>query len=339
MKSEEVKRSLNRILTRKEVPDRNLLFDKLVRVTEILLNEPDDIRPRNNKNLPGGLIRLNKLPAFIIPDLHGRVDFLLTFLASSFAGRSILDMLNNREIQVICLGDAMHGERRAAERWANAVSEFKSDYDNHELMDMEISESFSVLETVFDLKTAYPDRFHFLKGNHENIKNIEDGGNHPFRKFAFEGEMTRKYVEKFFGEDFLEAVYIYENLLSLLAAGSSYLISHAEPGMSYPEDMIINSYLYPDVVHDLTWTANDEAEEGSVDRMLKNFLGTCENAYYFGGHRINNTLYRLRAHGRFVQINNPSDFAVAYIENGNSFRPDRDIFFLDRDTDIQNFFS
>ena len=339
MKSEILKKSLNSIYSRKAVPDRNMLFEKLQTVTDILFNEPENIRPRNNDDFPGGLLRIKNLPAFIIPDLHGRVDFLLTLLASSFKGNNIFNMLDKGEIQIICLGDAMHGERRAAERWINAAREYNSGYKNHELMDMEITESFSVLETVLDLKTAYPDRFHFLKGNHENIRNIEDGGNHPFRKFASEGEMTKKYVEKFYGEDFIESLYIYEKQLPLLAAGSSYLVSHAEPGIFYPEDMIINSFLYPDLVHDLTWTANDEAEEGSVDRMLESFFGTSENTVYFGGHRINYSLYNLRANGKFIQINNPSEFAAAYIENGNSFLPDRDIFFLDTKTDIKTFFS
>ena len=338
MKSEELKKSLYRIYTEKAMPDKKMLHDKLLRVIDILDNEPEDIRPRNNRDVPGGLLRLQKLPSFIVPDLHGRTDFLLTLLASSKEGKNILEMLDDGEIQIICLGDAMHGERRAAERWINAVSEYNSDFEQHDLMDEEISESFSVVETVLELKNAYPDSFHFLKGNHENIKNEEDGGNHPFRKFAFEGEMTRKYVEKFYGEDFLEALYIYEKHLPLLAAGDRYLVSHAEPGMFYPEDMIINSYLYPDLVHDLTWTANDEAEEGSVQKMLESFFGSSDNTFYFGGHRINYSLYNPRANGRFIQINNPSEFAAAYIENGKDFMPEKDIFFLDRGTDIEDFF-
>ena len=212
-----------------------------------------------------------------------------------------------------------------------AVDEFNSGYIKHDLMDREISESFTVIETVLELKSAYPERVHFLKGNHENIKNENTDGNHAFRKFAYEGEMTRKYVEIFYGNDFLETLYRYEKNLPLLAAGDNYLVSHAEPGMFYPEEMIINSCLYPDLIHDLTWTANGEAEEGSVNKMLESFFGSSEKAYYFGGHRINYDRYSSRADGKFIQINNPEKFAVAYINNGRDFNPGKDVFYLDQD--------
>ena len=335
MDSNELKKSLLTVFKRNTVPEKETLMVKLENAVKILSGEPEKIRPRNNKGLSGGLIYLSDLPSVIIPDLHGRVNFLLSLLSTKIKGKTILEKLDNNEIQIICLGDAMHGERRVYERWINALEEFNSDYKSHSFMDEEINESFSVLETAVDLKTAYPDRFHFLKGNHENIKNEEGEGNHQFRKFAHEGEMIKTYVEKFYGTDFLNTLYQYEKLLPLFAVGKNFLVSHAEPGTFYDRETIINSSSNPDLIHDLTWTANDEAEEGSVERMLEYYLGSSKDLFYFGGHRINYDLYNLRAEGRFIQINNPSEYAAAFIEDGKNFIPDSDIVFLDKNIDIE----
>lgn len=336
MSIEKSGKSLLSICRRRNVPDKEDIFKKIIKALNILKNEAEEIRPRNSKGETGGLLMLKKLPAVIVPDIHARVDFLPSVLLSSYEGETVLTALDKGKLQMICVGDAMHGERRAAERWIGAAEEFRSGYRKHTLMDREITESFNVLETVLELKISYPENFHFLKGNHENIKNEEGGGNHPFRKFAFEGEMVKQYVEKFYGNDFLNAVSDYEKKLPLLAVGNGYLVSHAEPGIFYPEEMIINSFQYPELVHDLTWTANGEAEEGSVGEMLDHYLGESSRSFYFGGHRTNPDLYNLRASGRFIQINNPSKFTAAFINRGSGFNPEKDIFFIEQIPDMED---
>ena len=335
MNINELRKSLYSIYKRDTVPDKFKLLNKLDTVSEILKNESEQIRPRNSKGISGGLIYLNEKPTLIIPDIHARVEFLPNILIKDFNKTTVLDALDNGELQIICVGDALHGEKRVAERWEKAVFEFRTGYLKHNLIDQEIIESFTVMETVIELKTAYPENFHFLKGNHENIKNEEDGGNHPFRKYAEEGEMIKHYVEKKYGSLFLNSVSDYEKNLPLFAVGKEFLISHAEPGTFYTKDMIINSYKHPQVIHDLTWTANGEAEDDSVEKMLQYYLGDIKNSYYFGGHRTIPALYNLRAEGKFVQINNPNQFTAALICSGSDFNMEKDIFYINPDQNLE----
>ena len=171
------------------------------------------------------------------------------------------------------------------------------------------------MEMVMETKTHYPALFHFLKGNHENITNGEGEGNYPFGKFAYEGEMVTAYITKFYGEEFLQTSSRFEKSLPLLGVGQNFLVSHAEPRTYYPKDMIIDCYMNPEVIYDLTWTADDEAEKGSVQRMLDSYLGSAreDETYYFGGHRSIKSLYNLRAGGRYIQIHNPQKHIIALL--------------------------
>ena len=62
----------------------------------------------------------------------------------------------------------------------------------------------------------------------------------------------------------------FEKTLPLLAIGENFLISHAEPLRVFNPDEVRN--YDSDAIHGLTWTANDEAEEGSVLDMLEMYI-------------------------------------------------------------------
>ena len=99
----------------KEPPPRkkNPLMDKLINANRILETEPVEIRPSNDNGFPGGMIRLKNIPALIVPDLHGRVDFLPSLLFSEINGGKIIDSLDRGEVQIICLGDAMQRGKKS----------------------------------------------------------------------------------------------------------------------------------------------------------------------------------------------------------------------------------
>jgi hypothetical protein len=125
-------------------------------------------------------------------------------------------------------------------------------------------ESLGLMEMVIELKMAFPNNFHFLKGNHENIANEEGFGNHPFRKFAFEGHMVARWVQTFYGKDFIDSYYEFEKNLPLFVIGRNFIISHAEPLYFFEREAIVEYRNNPDVVEGLTWTANDEADPESL---------------------------------------------------------------------------
>jgi hypothetical protein len=315
---DEIKNRLEEIYSRDAPPVGPAYQKKVEKVNRIFNNEDINIRPRDSIGRPGGLIYLKPdIPTVIVPDIHARMDFILSMLLHTNAeGNSILNKLCENRIQIVCVGDGFHSEARERSRWIKAFDEFKEGYKKHKEMDEEMRESFGVMEMVIELKTNFTENFHFLKGNHENISNEKGGGNYPFRKFAYEGIMVNEYVKIFYGEDFLNTYYQFEKNLPLLAIGLNFLISHAEPSVFYDAQSIIEYHSNAGVVEGLTWTDNDAAESGSVMKMIQNYLKPeyWEKSYYFGGHRPVSSLYNARAEGKYIQIHNPNRFIVAIID-------------------------
>ncbi|MBN2323686.1 MAG: metallophosphoesterase [Spirochaetes bacterium] len=325
---DEPREKILEILLRKSSPDPEAYTNLLERVQEVLDNEDETVRPRDTGGLPGGLVRLKEdIPTLIVPDLHARMDFLFSVFMHEDEGETVLDRLGGQKIQIVCVGDGFHAEGRAKERWALAFDEYRTGFKKHEGMDEEMKESLGVMEMVMEAKCRFPDCFHFLKGNHENIANEEGEGNHPFRKFSYEGIMVLEWVTKFFGEEFISSYYEFEKSLPLLAVGKNFLVSHAEPVRAFEPEEVVEYRQETDVVEGLTWTANDDADPDSVETMLESYLhcGPEDSCYYFGGHRPVRGLYNARAGGRYIQIHNPDRFAVARIRPAGEIDPERDI--------------
>ncbi len=311
---------LFKIFYRKKIPERENLLIKIREVSKVLNSEDSNYRPQSSENRPGGLVLLRDLPTIVVPDLHARMDFFLHIMFFNLqTEKTVLRELADENIQVVCVGDGFHSESRAINRWQKAAKEYMNSYKDHRNMDEEMRESFGLMEMVMEVKTSFPHLFHFLKGNHENIANEYGDGNYPFRKFVYEGEMVTLYIKKFYGKEFLSQYYAFEKKLPVLAAGKNFLVSHAEPESFYPEYMVINYHSYPEVIYGLTWTANEAAEEGSVKKMLRAYLGSRynEKSLIFGGHRPVTDLYNLRAEEQYVQIHNPNKYIIAWLKGGN----------------------
>jgi hypothetical protein len=297
--------------------------------------EAEETRPRDSEGRPGGLVYLDKdLPTVLVPDLHARMELILSVLAMSDEQETTaLERLASGRLQIVCLGDGFHAEGRAVRRWKAALEEFKGGYKKHAHMDEEMRESLGLMEMVMELKRHFPEHFHFLKGNHENIANEQGDGNFPFLKFANEGLMVRIYMEHFYGEEVLASYASVEKKFPLLVVGRNFLASHAEPAVFFPEGQLIEYRSRPDVVYGLTWTDNDEAEAGSVEKMLAHFLGAeQQSSYYFGGHRPVRDSYDLRADGRYVQVHDPDRFIVALLPAEGEIELDRDIHELEKNS-------
>ena len=317
--------TLERIARRPAPPEPAALADAARRARDALAGELPDRRPTDAQGRPGGLIRLDpQLPTLIVPDLHARLDFFSSLLGRRLqAEAAVLEELAAGSLQVLCLGDGMHAEARAATRWEKALREFRGGFRRHTAMDEEMRESLGLMELVMELKCAFPSFFHFLKGNHENIANEEGGGNHPFAKFALEGELVVDYMRRFYGDDVLAAFYRFEKDLPLLAVGRAFLASHAEPAELYTPEQVVDYRERSKVVEGMTWTGDGSAEPGSVERMLEHYLGCTQSCYYFGGHRPVYGRYRLA--GRYVQIHDPARWAVALIPAAGEIDLERDI--------------
>ncbi len=118
----------------------------LININSILLHEDRQIRPYDSSGLPGGIIYLKKhIPTIIVPDIHARMDFFLNIIFNRDSDdETNLQKLASDKLQIICVGDGVHAEKRAAKRWAKAYKEFLGDYTVHDNMDEEIKESFGL---------------------------------------------------------------------------------------------------------------------------------------------------------------------------------------------------
>ncbi len=331
-----IKKRLVEIYKRKTTPNCKDYIEVLDEVNNALINENKDIRPYADNGLPGGLINLKKnIPTVIVPDIHARIDFFLNIMFYNLMNQGlIIDRLGNDTLQIVCVGDGFHSEIRGFQRWKQAFEEYKTDYKKHANMDEEMKESLGVMEMVMLLKINYRDNFHFLKGNHENILNENKDGNFPFRKFAYEGPMVFEYVKKFYGDVFLSKYSSFEKNLPLFAIGKNFLISHAEPETFYKKEDIVNYKENPDLIKGFTWTDNDQADDKSVAKMLKYYLGEDKynESFYFGGHRPIMEYFNARANGKYIQIHNPVKFIIAVIDHKKPIDINKDIIELEDKT-------
>lgn len=314
-----------------KLPSHDEIFSSCEKMCDILENEKGEAfpwRPVSSDGTAGSLLDFsqNDIPVVIIPDLHARPSFLKNILNFHIDGKTVLEKLEAKEIHLVFAGDALHSEKTTRERWMNCYSEFQNGVFSGPCMKEEMTDGLSLLMNLFRLKIAFPENFHFLKGNHENIMNECSGGDFPFRKYVEEGNMVKEFISDYYGDDVLYILSLYEKALPLVYVSNHCVISHAEPRVTFSKQEIIDARLEDGIVAGLVWTANNEAENDSVENTIKNLLGKkAKDVLWFGGHRPVSGKYSLRQNGRFVQIHNPLLQNIVYIKKGQSFNPESDI--------------
>jgi hypothetical protein len=318
---EEMQEVLETFFTAAIPPSAQMLDQIVGKVIENLTNENENIRPKDLKNNPGGLIDLSESRyVVILPDLHARRDFLRSVLMwKPFDERNVLELLDSESFTLLCLGDGVHSEVSTVERWKKAEEEYLGRYKKHEAIDKEIADSFHLMLVVMLLKIRYQGKFHFLKGNHENILNEFGNGNYPFAKYANEGAMIYEYFLSNYGKKVLEKYATFEKLLPIFAIGSNFIASHSEPACKYSKEQIINYHDDGMLIDAFTWTENFKADKGTAEWYLNEFLGrNSPGDYYFGGHRPIRGLYNKINADRYVQIHNPL-MRIAFFEDTQKY--------------------
>ena len=365
---------IENFLLQKKLPDYSEFFDVLNEVTEVLENEDESYRPKNEDGKCGSLIDFqneDKL-TLVVPDLHARPDFLLNILSAGVqklldekeidflfgkndaaedtaSKLSVFDMLCKDLIRLVFMGDILHSENNRL-RWYEIEDEFEQKKYCGEKMCSEMGEGLSLLFCLCKLKSVFPKNIHILKGNHENILNRTGDGDYGFKKFVDEGEMCHLFVRNHYGDDILFLIHCFENDLPLVFVSKNVVVSHAEPKISVSKKEIINARKSAQIIYAFTWTANGEAEEGSVSQIIKNLVcddeketevenkdeiqteyenenvNQDENNYvYLAGHRPVKDNFALRQGGRFIQIHNVKKQNVAVVKFWKKFYPENDI--------------
>lgn len=315
--------------------DALCFLDKAVSVLE---KESKALRPFDRCGRPGGLLDFRKknTPAVIVPDIHGRTDFLLKLLSFNLSRTSlkknetVLEALNRKSLIVVCVGDGIHCEHRAMVRWQKSLEFYKKGIVDSEPMKDEMRENISTMKIVMELKNSFSENFHFLKGNHENILNENSYGNHAFYKYALEGEMTRAFMEKVFGDAVIYLIDSWEKNLPLCAAFSSFCVSHSEPALFFKKRELVNFRENPFITESLTWTGNDQAEDKSVCRLFHELTGKKESsALWFAGHRPVEGKFFYRQNASLIQFHNPEEMNCVFFNFDKKFNPEEDIISVD----------
>lgn len=268
-----------------------------------------------------GIVRLDPgLRTLVIPDLHGRRDYLVRVLKSKDArtGERYGSLLRKGQLQVVVLGDAMHAEGRAAARWSRA--------DNKPLgkaMRKEAGESLGTMKLIMDLKAASPEHFHYLKGNHDNILNQRKAGDWPVAKYTDRGEgaLLKTFAGRRFGRAFLKRWHRFESLLPIVAVGSGFALAHSGPGSVLPWRAVQSKQAR--AVESFTWTdlTHDGKQQARLARQQLRELGV-PDGFFLVGHR---PARRVRKQGQLFQLNNEQQMYFAVLEPNKPFNPARDV--------------
>ncbi len=291
-----------------------------------LLGSIQSARAEQSKD--AGIVDLPKgVPTMVIPDIHAQRDYLTRALEHKVDGRPVLELLQEGKMNLLCLGDGMHGEGRAANRWLQAEQDFLKGQPSKAMHD-EMVESMGTMKMVMDLKSSLGDNFVYLRGNHDDI-NPE----HGYLKYTRVGEssLVKDWVTKNYGQDLLEEWHGFERSMPLIARGQGFVASHAAPGGRL--DAAEVSDKSTKAFYKLAWTENRGWSENGRERQVfednKREIGAQPEDRWLVGHRkVENADYRAQFDDQLIQIN-PLDsdgFVVAMIGADGSYNPQKDTF-------------
>ena len=274
-----------------------------------------------------GIVDLPRgVPTLVLSDLHARRDFLMKALEHEVEGVKVFDLLKQGKVNLVCVGDGMHAEGRAAERWRRAEQDMLQGKPSI-AMHQEMIEGFGTMKMIMELKSEFPENFHFLRGNHDEIQ-----GN--FAKYARtlgEGPMVQSWVKDNLGEDFLQQYAQFENTLPLVVRGQGFVASHAAPGGTLDRQAVegrdAKAFAQLAWTENRNWNDADPAQQARFQHNLQEVGG--EGGRWLVGHRpVDEGNFRSQFDGQLVQINAPNDFVVALVPANGKLQPDRDVFSL-----------
>lgn len=326
---------INSLASSKEIVPKNEILSVCKKANDVLKSEVTEYREAlsGSDGIPGGLIDFvgrNESDVIVVPDLHARRNLIPALLSHAENGiPSVFERLCRGKLKIVFLGDILHSEGHQKARWQEAFCEYGNGTVLSEAMTEEMTDGLSTLMQIMLLKTEFPESVHCLKGNHENIKNENENGNHSFYKFVREGSMVFDFMYEQYGLCVISEIAGFESRLPLACFFDNFIVSHAEPACSYSRQDIVNSVCSPDVVEGLTWTRNGDVLDLTAVRMLEeNCAQNGIEKKYITGHRPVSGMYALRQNGALVQIHNPGRMQAAFVKNGCAFEPETDIFEL-----------
>jgi len=202
--------------------DPETALDTLKQVNELLEKEP--CRPRDDRENPGGVVRLpDKMVPIIIGDLHAQVDNLLTLLSQN----EFLESMGDGKSAMVFLGDAVHKE---------VDGEME-----------EMDSSLLMMDLIFRLKLWFPQQVFYVRGNHDCFS--EDIGKDGIPQ----GLLWDRAIHKARGEAYKQEMDRFYRLLPYVALSADFAACHAAPPKSKVSmDLLVNIHQYPGLIVELT---------------------------------------------------------------------------------------
>jgi pSer/pThr/pTyr-binding forkhead associated (FHA) protein len=274
-----------------------------------------------------GIVDLPKgVPTLVLSDIHARRDFLVKAMEHQVDGKNVLDLLKEGKINVVCIGDGMHAEGRAAARWEQAEQDMLHGRPSAAL-NAEMVEGLGTMKMIMDLKQECPENFHFVRGNHDEVK----GRFAKYARVLGESAIVAEWMTKNYGAEFLDEYARFEESLPLLVRGTGFVASHAAPGGNLDREMIENRD--PKAFAQLAWTENrqwDDKDPKVQEKFERNLaeVGGSGGRWLVGHRVVDDGLVRSQFGGQLLQINAPDDFVVALVPADGNIVPGRDVFSL-----------
>lgn len=344
--------------SKKELEPKQAYEASIEKATEILEKESGLVELKNKE-----------VPTVVIPDLHARRELLMKALSQKIetpdGKRSVLELLTEGKINVVCLGDGMHSE--SADNWKITTKLKKPGYEqltklskelrealnqaknNHndpkvaaaqeafnkeeaivkkEMMKAEIIRSLGLMKMVMDLKAAYPDSFHFIRGNHDSAtSDVSKLGEH-------QSILVKEWIIENFGQEFFDKFAQFEKVLPSMiidrkADGREVVYSHSAPAQAVDkkliEDRDFRAYISLSTGENVGKNVVEKDLQNGIDATLSS-VGV-PNATMIIGHRPveEGTLYRSQLNNKLIQINDPKRHIIAVVPSDREFNPEKDI--------------
>jgi metallophosphoesterase superfamily enzyme len=200
-------------------PDRALSLIK--EVNELLTEE--SYRPKNSKNMPGGLIELpDNIKPIIVGDLHAQVNNLLKILTEN----RFLEGLESETACLIILGDAVH-------------SEIPGEMDK-------MDSSILMMDLVLTLKKHFPNNLFYLRGNHDSFAADIS------KDTISQGVVMRQQLLTLRGMEYVQEMERFYGLLAYVIKSSTFVACHAGPShKKITRTKLINLHTHPKITKDI----------------------------------------------------------------------------------------
>ncbi len=185
--------------------------------------EQDPLQLADAQGRRGGLVAIPpEVTPILIGDLHARIDNLLVILTQN----GFLEGLEAGTAALIFLGDAVHSDEEGQE----------------DRMDS----SMLMMDMIFRLKRAYPDRVFYLRGNHDSFSEDISKAGVP------QGLLWEQALHEARGAQYVRDMRRFYGVLPYVALSRRFLACHAgAPPRKVSRDLLINIREHPKLEMDI----------------------------------------------------------------------------------------